>query len=123
MMMMTNKWYIIFFTLIIPLTAFSQKKDFRIWYDISAEHKLIHKLEMNLSADVRTYETASKIQEAFLEGGLSYNFNKYLSAAGSYRLLKHIENDNSYYFRHKFFADFKGTLPVGEFNFSCRLRF
>jgi len=65
---------------------------------------------------------ASKIDEAFIEGGLDYNFSKHLSIAGSYRLTKKIENNNSYYFQHKEFVDFKGNLTPGNFSFSARLR-
>jgi hypothetical protein len=123
MMMMIKKWYIIMFLYFFSMTAFSQPKDFGIWYGVSAEHKLKHKLEMNLSADVRTYENASKIEEGFLEGGLSYSVNKWVEVAGSYRLSKFIEENNSYYFRHKVFVDVKGNLPAGNFGFTCRLRF
>lgn len=123
MMMMTKKWIIVLFSLFLPLASSAQKKDFGIWYGASAEHKLTDKLEIDLSANIRTYNKAVKIEEAFLEGGLAYNLNKYFTVAGSYRLIKSIEDDNSYYFRHKVFLDFKGNLPVGNFRFSGRLRF
>jgi len=119
----TKKWFIVLFSLLLPLTGYAQKKDFGIWYGVSAEHKLTDKLEINLSTDIRTFNNAAKIEEAFLEGGLSYSLNKYLSLTGSYRLTKSIEDDNSYYFRHKSLLDFKGNLPIGNFSLTCRLRF
>ena len=109
--------------LFLPLSVFSQKKDFGIWYGISAEHKLSKKLEIDLSTNIRTFENASKIEEAFIEGGVTYDLYKYLSIAGSYRLTKSLENNNSYYLRYKYFFDLKGTLPVGVFTLSCRLRY
>lgn len=109
--------------LLLPLAAFSQEKDFGIWYGISAEHKLSKKFEIDLSANIRTFENASKIEEAFIEGGVTYNLNKNLSVAGSYRLTKALENNNSYYLRHKYLIDLKGTLPISDFTLSCRLRY
>ena len=123
MMTMTRKWYFAIFLIILPLVAYSQEKDFGIWYGVSAEHKLSGKLIIDLSADIRTFNNASKIEEAFLEGGVTYSINKYASIAGSYRLTDNIENNNSYYFQHKFFLDLKGNLPLGDFSFSGRLRF
>jgi hypothetical protein len=108
---------------LITLTAFSQKKDFGIWYSIEAEHKIIKKLELDLSTAVRTFNKASKIEEFFLEAGLDYKFNKYFSVAGSYRITENIEDDNSYHLRHKFFVDVKGFLPLGYFTLSGRFRF
>jgi hypothetical protein len=123
MMMTSKKCIIVFFLIVLPYAGFSQNKDFGIWYGISAEHKLAKKLELDLSANIRTFNNASKIEEAFLEGGLTYNLKKHLSVAGSYRISKNIENNNSLYYQHKMFLDLKGGLPLGKLNFSGRLRF
>jgi hypothetical protein len=109
--------------ILLTLVAFPQKDDFGIWYSISAEHKLSKKLEVDLAASIRTFNNASKIEEAFIEGGISYNLNKIITLSGTYRLTDNIENNNSYYFRHKVFLDVKGNFPAGNFNFSCRMRF
>jgi hypothetical protein len=121
--MMIKKWYILIFIYFLSFTAFGQDKDFGIWYGISAEHKLNKKLEIDLSTDIRTFNNASKIEEAYLEGGITYSFTKHLAIAGSYRLTDKIENNNSYYYQHKIFLDIKGNVPVGYFSFSGRLRF
>lgn len=123
MMMMIKKCIIVFFLIVITFTCFSQNKDFGIWYGVSAEHKLAKKLELDLSTNIRTFRNASKIEESFLEGGLTYNLKKHLSVAGSYRLSKNIENNNFLYYQHKIFLDFKGSTLIGKFNFSGRLRF
>jgi hypothetical protein len=122
MMMMIRRFILLFFAVLLTGSIFAQDKDFGIWYGISASHKINKKLGVNLAADVRTFNKAKKVDEAFLEGGLSYDFNKYLELAASYRISKSIEDNNSYYFRHKVFIDFKGTLPLGNFSFSARLR-
>lgn len=122
-MMMTKRYLIIVFLFILPLAANSQEKDFGMWYGVSSEFKLTDKLEIDFSASLRTFEKAAKIEEAFFEGGLAFNFSKYLALAGSYRLTENIEDNNSYYFRHKVFLDLKGNLPAGNFSFSGRIRF
>lgn len=124
-MMMTTikRCFVLLISILLSISAFAQEKDFGIWYGISVSHKLNKKLEVNLSTDVRTFRNAAKVDEAFIEGGLEYDFNKYLAVAGSYRLSKSIEDNNSYYFRHKVFLDFKGSMPAGNFSFSARLRF
>jgi hypothetical protein len=123
MMTTTKKWYFALLMTFLQLAAYSQEKDFGIWYGISAEHKLSGKLVIDMSADIRTFNNARKIEEAFLEGGITYNINKYASIAGSYRITDKIENNNLYYFQHKWFLDLKGNIPVGDFSFSGRLRF
>jgi hypothetical protein len=123
MMMTSKKGITVLFLIVLPYAGFSQNKDFGIWYGISAEHKLAKKLELDLSTNIRTFNNASKIEEAFLEGGLTYNLKKHLSLAGSYRLSKNIENNNSLYFQHKIMFDFKGSLALGKLNLYGRLRF
>ncbi len=120
---MIRKICFLFLILSLSFAAFAQDKDFGIWYGISASHKLNKKLELNLSTELRTFRNAAKIDEVYLEGGLEYDFNKYLAVGGSYRVSKSIEDNNSYYFRHKFLIDLKGKIPAGNFEFSTRLRF
>ena len=122
MMMMTRRSYLVVLSLFLSVIAAAQEKDFGIWYGISAEHKLTKNIEVSLSANIRTFNNAGKIEEAFLEGGAEYNFNKILAIAGSYRLTENIENNDSYYFQHKWMFDIKGEMPIKNFNFTCRLR-
>jgi Protein of unknown function (DUF2490) len=123
MMMMTTKKLLLSFLLICTsLFSFSQD-DFGIWYSVAAEKKLVRKLDLDLDANLRTYNNASKAYEAFLDIGFNYKFNKYLSAAASYRFTEFREKDDLFHPRHKWFADLKGKLPLGDFEISVRLRF
>ena len=122
-MMMIKKWHISIILYFLSVAVFGQDKDFGIWYGVSAEHKLTKKLEIDLSANIRTFNNASKIEEVFLEGGISYSFTKHLAIAGYYRLTDKIENNNLYYYQHKIFLDVKGNVPVGNFSFNGRFRF
>ncbi len=107
----------------IFVASYSQEDDFGIWYGVSAEHKLVKRLEIDMEANVRTYKNASKIDEMFLEAGLKYKFNKYLNTGASYRYSEFIEKDNYFHGRHKWFVDVTGSLPLGNFELSARVRF
>ena len=111
-----------FVFVIICRSGFSQDHDFGIWYGINTESSITKKLELDVSAMIRTFNNASKIEQSYIEGGLSYKFNKYFLAAGSYRLINTIEDDDLFHLRHKFMSDVKGTLPLKDFTFSLRLR-
>ena len=70
----------------------------------------------------------AKIEEAFLEGGLSYNLSKHFAIAGSYRITENIENNNFYYYQHKVFAGSEGkhacrqiSVSHGRFRFQTRI--
>jgi Protein of unknown function (DUF2490) len=105
-------------------TAFAYSQaDFGIWYGASAEHKLIGKLGLDLSGEIRTHNNASRIDEIFLEGGLSYKFNKYVSVGGSYRYTWFHEVTDDYHARYKWFVDINGHLPLGDFDITGRVRF
>jgi hypothetical protein len=111
------------FAFILMQTGYCQDDDFGLWYGLNAEYQINKKIEIDLSAILRTYNKASKIDQAFLEGGISYKFNKYLSVGGSYRYSDKNEGSAGFYARHKLFADIKGTLPKGNFSLSLRLRY
>lgn len=100
---------------------FGQSDDFGIWYGINTEHKLIKKLDLKLSSDLRTFNNASQVDQAYIEAGLAFKLNDFLSTAGSYRFTGKLEDDSRYHVRHKWFAEVKGSLPLNDFNFSGRL--
>jgi hypothetical protein len=111
------------FVFVLSQLVYSQSDDFGIWYGLNAEFSLNKKLDINVSTMIRTFNNASKMEQAFLEGGVSYKFNKYLSMACSYRVTDNLEDDSEYHIRHKWFADVKGSLPLENFTFSARFRF
>lgn len=122
MMMMTRKILIAFLFLAISVSVYCQDSDFGLWYEVNAEKSFSKKFDVNGTFMVRTFENASFIDQAFIELGASYNLNKYVGFAASYRIGNYLEDDDMYHFRHKWFADIKGSLPVSNFVFSARLR-
>lgn len=108
--------------LLAAMSAFCQD-DFGIWYNVSAEHKLVKKLQLDLSGSIRTFDNAGKIDEAFLEGGLTFKITKFLAVAGAYRFTDSREKDGTYHARHKWFADIKGDASLGRLSVAARFRF
>ena len=109
--------------LILSRIIYCQNDDFGIWYGVNAEYSINKTLEIDVSTMVRTFSNASKVEEAFLEGGVTYKFNKYFSIAGGYRFTENLEDNNEFHIRHKWLADLKGSLPLENFSFSARFRF
>jgi hypothetical protein len=116
---------ILFLTAAILLSSqlFSQDNKFGIWYGADGSKKIVKGLKAEIAGALRTDENGSNIESFYLEGGLNYKFNKYISAGAFYRCIDQKENDGDFYFRHRLYADLKGNLPVGRFTLSARYRF
>lgn len=100
-----------------------QDGDFGLWAGLTGKYDISKRLETELDLSVRTNNNASSVEQYFAEGGLTYNFNEYISIGGSFRLINMIEYDSVYHFRQKFYFNFKGTIPAGKFIFSGRLMY
>jgi hypothetical protein len=109
------------FILISIQPARCQNSDFGIWYGLNVDYFITKKLCIGISGNLRTYNGAKQVDQSFIEGGLSYKFNKYLSSAFVYRFTEKVERNQNFYPRHKLFLSVKGTLPAGNFDFSSRL--
>jgi len=120
--MKVRKLYLSLLILILPHPSFGQNDDFGIWYGISGGYSLGKKLGIEASVLIRTNNNASEIEQAFLEGGLSYKFNKWLSSGVAYRFTEYREDNNEFHIRHKWLADIKGSGDIGNLGLSGRFR-
>lgn len=123
MMTMIRRTGSVFVAVIISLTVSAQDKDFGIWYGTNINKGITEKIDLDVSAMVRTFQKAAKVEQGFLEAGLGYKINKHLDAALAYRLTSALEEDSKYHIQHKIFLDLKGDVKVSDFSFSGRLRF
>jgi len=112
MMMMIKKTFLLFLLICIVSVTFSQEKDFGIWASISAEKELIKNLDLNFDVNLRTYHNVSEIEEAFFDIGLNYKFNKYLSAALSYRYTQFREDDELFSSKAQMVRGYKGKTAT-----------
>jgi hypothetical protein len=110
-------------TVIITISISAQNTDFGIWYGANVNKGITDKIDFDVSAMVRTFQKAARVEQGFLEAGLGYKINKHLDAAVSYRLTSALEDDSKYHVQHKAFIDLKGDVKVSDFTFSGRLRF
>ena len=121
--MKNKKFFILLILIFYPLTdLLCQDKDFGLWYEIAAGKSFSKKFSVEGSTVVRTYKDGSTVEQAFMQAGASYDPNKYLGFTGSYRIGNYVGDDHYYHIRHKWLADIKGTLPLGRFSLTARLR-
>jgi hypothetical protein len=121
-MMMIRNLCIVLLFFILSFATYAQRDDFGIWFGVNSEHKVLKKLDIQLAGCLRTFNNTSRVEQVFLELGVQYKINKYISASVSYRLIEKVEANSEYYFRHKLFLDLKATLPAGNVSFSGRVR-
>lgn len=120
---MKKKLLVMFVLISTAAFTLAQKKDFGMWYSITAEKEILKDLDLEVDVNLRTYHDVKEIEEGFADFGLGYKFNKHLSAGISYRYTQTREDDELYHPRHKWLADFRAKTALGDFDVSGRLRF
>lgn len=121
-MMMIRRWGYSILAALIPLSAGAQNDDFGIWYSANAKVGVTRRLNAEISGELRTFSNTGRIEQGFLEAGAEYKIADWASIEGAYRITRSLEDDAGYYFQHKFFIDFKGSLKAGRFTFQGRFR-
>ncbi len=86
---------------------------------MNAEKSVSKKFDLNGTVMVRTFDNASTLDQVFLELGASYNLNKYIGFAGSYRIGNYLEDDDYYHIRHKWLCRHKRITSSETFCFVC----
>ena len=70
----------------IPLSAGAQEDDFGIWYSADAKVGVTRRLDAEISAELRTFNNAGRIEQGFLEAGIEYRIADWASVEGAYRI-------------------------------------
>lgn len=104
----------------IPLKG--QEKDAGLWTSVNFEAKLVKKLSLNISEELRFNENITELGAAFTDAGLSYKLNKHFQVAVNYRFIQRHRDDNYYSFRHRFYADIKYSYKIKPLELSIRTR-
>ncbi|HNY14364.1 MAG TPA: DUF2490 domain-containing protein [Bacteroidales bacterium] len=112
-----------FVIFLLPFSAFSQKKDFGIWYSLNIKENISEKLNADFSAELRTFKDAGKIEQYFLEAGIEYKITTFLSAQASYRLTDAYEKDTEYHLQHKIFTGLVAKAKISRLTLQGRIRF
>lgn len=122
MMMMIKRITLVFCLVLPAVLSNGQDADFGIWPEFNTEFRLLKRLNACTTMSLRTFNNSSQVEQGFAEAGLQYKLIRNLSVAGSYRLIKEIEDDSKYYYRHKIFLDLKYSVPVRNLTVSARFR-
>ena len=124
MVMMIKRRWCVLLALLLPLAAGAQDDDFGIWYSATAKVGITNRIDADISAELRTYNNAGKIEQGFLEAGVDYKLTGFLSAGASYRITEAFEEDDSkYHPQHKIFLELKANIKPGNFTFQGRVRY
>lgn len=123
MMMMIKKIAAIVPAALLTIAAASQDSDFGIWYSAGAKAGVTRKIDAEIAAELRTFRSAGKVEQGFIEAGVEYKFNDWISAEPSYRITSAIEDDSKHHLQHKLFLDLKSSFKAGVFTIQGRYRF
>jgi hypothetical protein len=102
--------------------AFSQEKDFGIWYGCNLEKSVLERLDAQFSTSIRTENNAKSINQLFIEGGLQYQPLKHIAISGFYRYISKPEDNSDYYASHRLYSDIKTWYSYNRFKLSIRER-
>lgn len=121
-MMMIKRWAFPIIALLLPVAAGAQDDDFGMWFSANAKVGVTQKLDAEISAELRTFDNAGRIEQGFLEAGFDFKLADFASLEGAYRFTSALEDDEKFHFQHKFFAGVKSSLKAGRFTFQGRFR-
>jgi len=118
--------FLVFIALLINLLSGSalnaQVKDAGLWTSVNFEAKLVKKVSLTISQELRFNENITELGAAFTDAGLSYKLNKHFEIAANYRFTQRRRNDNYYSFRQRFYGDVKYSRKLKPFDVSFRTR-
>ncbi len=117
---MNRKVILSIMMLSMSMAAYTQNKDFGLWLGAGARHEILRNLDIEVKGSLRTNTNSSIVDQYFIQGGVNYSFNRYLSAGINYRLIKKLEDNSDYYYRHKYLIGLTAKVPAGNFTFSGR---
>jgi Protein of unknown function (DUF2490) len=104
------------------LIANAQVKDAGLWTSVNLEAKLVKKLSLSISEELRFNENVTELGAAFTDVGLSYKLNKHFQFGANYRFIQRHRVDDYYSFRHRFYIDAKYSHKLKPFEVSLRTR-
>ena len=100
-----------------------QVKDAGLWTSVNLEVKLVKKLSLSLSEELRFNENITELGAAFTDAGLSYKLNKHFQFGANYRFIQRRKVEDYYSLRHRFYLDAKYSHKLKPFEVSLRTRF
>ena len=123
---MSKKFFLLiflsrFFFSTHPGTA--QVNDAGLWTSVNVEKKIISRLTVSLTEELRFNENISELGTAFTEIGADYKFNKFVSFGASYRFIQKRRVDDFYSLRHRYNMDLSLKYKIKKIGITLRERF
>lgn len=99
-----------------------QERDAGLWTSVSFETKIIKKLYLAISQEIRLNENITEAGTIFSDAGLTYKLSKNFKAGINYRFIKKREINNLYSTRHRGYIDIKYLNKIKPFEIQFRSR-
>ena len=116
----------------LPLLAFGQtsysapvgvlESDLGARFSAAADKKLAKGLHLTLDGEIRLDDHFSALDRWQAGVGLTYKVNPYLKVGGGYLFLDKWKTSGSWSPRHRFYADVRGGVRLGDWNLSLKER-
>jgi hypothetical protein len=101
----------------------SQVKDAGLWFAAEGELQLSKRTSMILNGEVRMKDNMMQVGTMLAELGLEYEFNLKWRLATYYRFISRHRPDQSFQYRHRYYADLRYRHRAGRHDWVARVRF
>lgn len=113
-----------FVLFLFPCSAVqSQNKDFGLWTSVNFEVKIVKKVNITISEELRLNENITELGTIFTDIGLEYKLNKHFQFSANYRFYQKRTMYDYYSIRHRVYADIKYSKKLKSFQILFRTRF
>ena len=100
----------------------AENNDFGVWTTLSLDKKLKGKFSLNLTEEIRFFQNAQRLNLAYTNIGLGYKLNKSFKVAIVYRFLQKYQDQNTFSWRHRIYADLQYKQKFYPFTIAYRAR-
>lgn len=104
--------------LLITVTAYSQREDFRTWWAAELRGELFNEVDFKVSPEVRLFDNSSRISTYMLDMDASYPFLKYFRGGGQYRYEQIMTKEQ--YLANRFGLYLKAGYKIDRFRLGYR---
>jgi len=111
-----------FLTAFLIVTFCSAVSGQRTWFEFGISKSLNEKLKVSLDPEIR-FKEGFELNEYFIEPGLEYEFFKFLSLGGSYRIGNNLKKDGSAQWYGRYSLEVKSEYDWKQLEAQIRIRY
>ena len=117
-----KKLHISLITVIAILISSTVVMGQRTWFEFGISKSISDKLKINIDPEVR-FKEGFNLNEYFIEPGLEYEFSKFFSLGGSYRIGNNLKKDGSAQWFGRYALDAKSEYDWKRLETQLRIRY